>query len=198
MKTVSRSLLTSPLRSLALAFLFASSGPLARGQTTVWEGDNSQFWSDAENWSNGLPASSSDVFIGFPTLDVDATIGSLTLQENGDGLADDGGGRTLIVQGTTTLGDPNAGVEIYLTTGSNIQLGILVNSPAGILTGAFELQDLDGTATNAPTVIQFRDADVRENRAFVYLNGPDAAMLDQNTGENAFRNSAATMAGLFG
>ena len=188
MKTLFHSLLTSPLGTLALALLFAGSGPLAIGQTTVWQGGSStDYWSDPANWSNGVPTSSSDVFIGSPRLDVDATIGSLTFEDGGSLY--DQGGRNLTVQGTTTFGNvtDEQGLSISIRAGSNYQLGT-TNMPAGKLFGYFDIQDSDGAASRTPTVVQFRDAEVRENRGFIWLEGPDAAILDQSTGQNAFRH----------
>ena len=189
MKTLTRSLLPSSLGSLALACLFALTAPLARAQTTVWEGDSttSNHWSDAENWSNGVPTSSSHAVIGGPLLDVDATVGSLTFGSEGGSLWENGFARTLIVQGTTTFENLSEdGISISIMSGSNFQLGT-TNFPPGTLYGYFGIEDYD-PATTTPTVVQFRDADVRDNRGFIYLYGPDAALLDQNTGAHALRN----------
>ena len=194
------------MRPLALAILFVSS-PLARGQLTVWQAGSGQ-WSNPAKWSNGVPTSSSAVVIGSPYLDVDATVGSLTFQKGEANapltncgfapcITDNRNPRTLIVQSGTTFEDLSGGVSgptgvrlgftITVIMGSNFQLG-MTNLPAGVLVGQWSVEDWDGTETATPALIQFRDADVRENRGEVWLQGPDAAIRDQNTGENAFRN----------
>ncbi|HEX8280136.1 MAG TPA: dockerin type I domain-containing protein [Chthoniobacterales bacterium] len=206
MKTLSRSFTLSPLRTLALSVLLVSS-PLARGQITAWTGGNGD-WSNPAKWSNGVPTSSSAVVIGSPYLDVDATIGSLTFQKGeanapltfcgfGSCITDNRNPRTLIVQNGTTFEDLSGGVSdpsgvrlgfsITAIMGSNFQLG-MTNLPAGVLVGQWTVEDWDGTESATPALIQFRDADIRENKGEVWLQGPDAAIRDQNTGENAFRN----------
>ena len=199
----------SALRNLTLAVLFLSS-PFARGQSTVWEGDanGNGHWSDPANWSNGVPGTGSHAAIGSPYLDVDATIGNLTFQKGEAGaplrlcgfapcITDNRNPRTLIVQGTTIFEDLSGGSSgpsgvrlgftITIIAGSNFQLGA-TNLPDGVLVGQWSVEDPDGTDTATPALIQFRDADIRENRGDVWLQGPDASIRDQDTGENAFRN----------
>ena len=141
-------------------------------------------------------------------MDVDATIGGLTFQKGQAGapltfcgfapcISDNRIPRTLIVQGTTTFEDLSGGVSdakgvrlgfsITVITGSNFQLGT-TNLPEGVLVGQWSVEDWDATETATPALIQFRGADIRENRGEVWLQGPDAAIRDQDTGENAFRN----------
>jgi len=68
---------------IAGCLLFSSTA--AMGATKTWAGAFNGNWSSPTNWSGGLPVAGDDVVINATgpaftvTLDVDATIGSLTL-----------------------------------------------------------------------------------------------------------------------
>ncbi len=57
--------------------------------TTTWKGTVSSLWSDPNNWSNGLPNETTNVFIPWlpssayqPVVDIDIVIKKLTLNAN--------------------------------------------------------------------------------------------------------------------
>ncbi|HEX8279890.1 MAG TPA: dockerin type I domain-containing protein, partial [Chthoniobacterales bacterium] len=174
--------------------------PLASGQT--WTGTaNDEKWSTAGNWNPGPPGVGGNVFVSNEAhpvirLDVDATIGSLTMSGYALIFDDDRLGstaRNLFVQGTTTITVTNHySTGLDATSGANFRLGTLSNFANGVLADCYlSVYDNDGTASNLPTRIQFRGADVITNNAFVFLEGADAAIVDQDTGLNAFRHLAA-------
>jgi hypothetical protein len=101
--------------------------------------------------------------------------------------------RNLFVQGTTTINRTNSYLTgLDATSGANYRLGTLTNFSDGVLSDcALSVYDGDGTASNLATRIQFRGANVITNQAYIFLEGADAAIVDQDTGQNAFRNLAA-------
>ncbi len=183
------------------ATILAMSGASALAQSwTGATGDDK--WTTAGNWNPNVPATDGNVFIESAAhpivhLDVDTTIGNLTL--TGYALLEDddyrgSSARNLFVQGTTTINktQPNWETGVDITSGTNFRLGTLANFSNGTLTGYYSVYDNDGTASNLPTRIQFRGANVITNNAFVLIDGADAAIVDQDTGQNAFRNLAAS------
>ncbi|QEG33752.1 hypothetical protein [Bythopirellula goksoeyrii] len=90
---------------LLFAYLASLISSLAQGQTT-WEGDdltNPELWSAAENWSNGIPNSSTATTVGTPAptiVDV-VSASAQTLEVLAGGEIDILGGHTLTIHGTT-------------------------------------------------------------------------------------------------
>ncbi len=83
-----RALAACAIAAAGLAAMGAGSS--ARAAATTWtNGNNTQIWSDALNWTNGVPVNGSDVVIGvpatgsLPSLDDQAlTIANLTVDAN--------------------------------------------------------------------------------------------------------------------
>lgn len=185
-----------------MCIFFALIGRPNCSAENIWQPNPNYYpylWSNPNHWSEGVPTAGSDVSIGGfgggPTLDVDAEVHSLTIQGRSSvsGNRDESTPRNLTVTGTTTIQsiDAYGGGSLRVTTGDIFSLGTLANYSGGVLTGAYSCGDLDGLAApRRPTVLQFRGANVTDNRAAISLSGADAAMLDQETGGNAFRNLA--------
>ena len=93
--------------------------------TTVWDGSTDTNWTDADNWSNGVPTASSNVSI--PDLTNDPIIGSSTGAEVNDITTNDvlaiSSGSSLIVNGTSS---GNISYSRTLTTNWH-----LLSSPVG-------------------------------------------------------------------
>lgn len=192
------------LTSLALALAL----PAARAQQFTWEGNGNAFkWSDPNNWSPAaVPGTGSNVFVPThpgPYVDLDVTIGSLTLQNRTSvNIIGDGMPHNLTVTGTTTITHPatppsSQGGELTVDDGSTWSLGTLANFSNGQLTGGYNIYDSDFLATRTPTVLQFRGANVIDNRANVDFLGDDAYMRDQDSGLDAFRNLAVNNGSIF-
>jgi hypothetical protein len=94
---------------IAFACLISLLPSLASGQTT-WQGDdlaNPELWSVAENWSNGIPNSSTDATVGTPAptiVDV-VSANALTLEVLAGGEIEILGGKTLTIYGTSLIND---------------------------------------------------------------------------------------------
>ena len=187
-----------PFRLLLLILAgLAVTGRVALAQTWQYGGVNN-LWSNGANWSGGgAPGPGGNVVIptgGGPLLDVSASIGSLTLQGSAsvEEKGEDNIPHNLTVSGTTTIQNlTRQGGYLEVGTGSIFSLGTLANFSGGVLTGGdFAIVDYDSLTNRAPTVLQFRGANVIENRAEVFMEGADARMLDQDSGLDAFRNLA--------
>ena len=192
---------TRQMSTLAVgATLFVLLNATAVAQT--WTGAaNDTKWSTAGNWNPSVPGMGGNVFIddngSHPEvlLDVDAVVGSLTMTRYAflRYISSAPGARNFSVQGTTTINRTTSyptGVDVQ--SGADFRLGTLSNLSKGVLANCYlSVYDKDGAASRLPTRIGFRNADVITNKAFVFLEGIDAAIVDEDTGQNAFRNLAA-------
>jgi hypothetical protein len=75
---------------------------------TTWNGSTDSNWDDPNNWSNGIPSSTTDVTIptgaaNYPTLTSAATISSLLIESDASGDASLIGQEYLTITGTTTV-----------------------------------------------------------------------------------------------
>ncbi len=145
--------------AVALALAGLVSPAEAQSCTTSWTDASGGLWSDAGNWSAGVPDASDNACIVLPgtytvTLDVTATVNSLTL------------GRT-----------SGAGTQTLLNTNRVLTL----NNPSAILPrGVYDWQggQLTGTLVNGGLVVtsssSFKDLrdGTLDNRALVTMGGP--------------------------
>ncbi|TWU30017.1 hypothetical protein [Bythopirellula polymerisocia] len=104
---------------------------LAKGQTT-WQGDDivkPQGWNVAENWSNGIPISSTDAIVGAPAPTIVDVISAnaLTLEVLAGGEIEIPGGNTLTINGTTLT---NNGI-ITVNSDNSTDLATLTFGTAG-------------------------------------------------------------------
>lgn len=110
-------------------------------------------------------------------------------------VAGNGTPHNLTVTGTTTITDPPIppsilGGEITVDDGSTCTLGTLANFSNGQITGSYNIYDSDYLTTRRPTVLQFRSANIIENRGNLYFLGDDSYLRDQDSGLDALRNFA--------
>ncbi len=181
--------------TLLLAFSALANADDIRWQPTVSPG----LWSNPNNWMPAtVPGSGTNVLVtsGGPTVDINVEIGSLSLQGRSSvGTQVQGAPHNFTVTGTTTLTPPTPpgfgdGGHVDTNGGSTMSLGTLTNFSNGQLTGSYEVDDIDYLTNRTPCVIQFRSANVIDNRGEIYLLGDDAYIRDQDSGLDAFRNLA--------
>jgi hypothetical protein len=118
---------TSSLLALTLLAILA---PSAVGHTSTWNGGPGS-WSDAGNWTGGVPASTSNVIIGpppgpfgSPTLDVNSTVNTLNLGM--EGILTFGFASSLTVNGAATLvGDTNVDLSSLTLNGASTNFGTI-------------------------------------------------------------------------
>lgn len=144
---------------LALLILFAGIlTPLSAQTNSTWIGGSSGNWSDAANWSNGVPNGNYDVLIpsvsGFSTinLDMNATVNELNIQDTLNITSN----HSLTIQagGAVTLG------TIELSGGSIIEasptgrLEIIAGNPVARIAGSGTIQAADVALADVRLLLQ--------------------------------------------
>ena len=158
-------------------------------------------WSNPGYWTEGVPGPDDWVqvltlldingdpypFFG-PLLDVNATVGDLTLGASTSiNNAVSGPGKNLFVTGSTEMGDASSLVNFA----GQFSLGALdkYEPVSKVLDSGpvFYLGDRESTGTG---ILEFNGADILRNKAVFIIYGANSFVRDQNTGLNAFRNLA--------
>ncbi len=178
---------------LALALALVGFSPAqAQSCTTNWTDAGGGVWSDAANWSAGVPGASDDACITLAgtytvTLDVSPTIRSLTLGRPS------GGRQTLLnTNRVLTLNSPGAVLSrgVYDWQGGQLT-GTLVNSGLVAISGG-SFKDLrDGTLDNRALVTMGSTAGIRFISEATFVNAA-SGVLDLQGDASHFANGGGS------
>lgn len=186
--------------SVAL-FLLAGSRAQAVSDWQSMAPDGRGNWSEAANWNPAVVPNNDagnlydvtirqldpDIDYSGPTLDILVTIENLTLVDRAAVRTDPDNSVRLTVNGTTSLttspGNDGAYGLLEVNSGSVFSLHQLANLNNGVLTGGYAI-----TAGANGAVLEFDNADVTNNQAYLSLSGAMADFRERESGLQAPRN----------